>query len=258
MNCREVRRWLSPYLDSELGQTKTFEISQHLTVCEACRWRFERERLVDREMSERLQAPAPPMDWNQIEQKATKPHWAQRRWARPAAMAFAMAACVILTVRLVLPGAFVGDQPPQDARWLTDRFAAVAASGLPFVAEGGSSTDLAAAGLAALDALLTLEMPNDPDSPHTFELVNVRHVTTADGQPFVEIKANCCGQPILLLAARQSEGALLSAVAHSLAAREPASTDLRLESRTRGDFVILAVSHHPVDMLVDQLHLVDA
>ena len=43
-----------------------------------------------------------------------------------------------------------------------------------------------------------------------------------------------------------------------MSAGEPASTDLRLESRTRGDFVILAVSHHPVDMLVDQLHLIDA
>ena len=44
MNCQEARRFISPYLDSELGQTKTFEVSEHLSECESCRRRFEQER----------------------------------------------------------------------------------------------------------------------------------------------------------------------------------------------------------------------
>ena len=40
MNCKEARRWMSPYIDSELGKTKTFEISEHLRYCPACAERF--------------------------------------------------------------------------------------------------------------------------------------------------------------------------------------------------------------------------
>lgn len=43
MNCHDVRKYLSLYLDSELSSETTFEISQHLEDCPACRSRLHKE-----------------------------------------------------------------------------------------------------------------------------------------------------------------------------------------------------------------------
>ena len=45
MKCHDARKWISPYIDSELDPTKTFELSQHLENCESCKTRFGREAL---------------------------------------------------------------------------------------------------------------------------------------------------------------------------------------------------------------------
>lgn len=57
MKCEEVRRYVSPYLDSELGGTTNFEIVRHLELCAACRARFESEDLVERKIAAVLRQP---------------------------------------------------------------------------------------------------------------------------------------------------------------------------------------------------------
>jgi anti-sigma factor RsiW len=47
MSCDEIRRWISPYLDSELDSHTNFEIAQHLEACAACRQVFEAERQLE-------------------------------------------------------------------------------------------------------------------------------------------------------------------------------------------------------------------
>ena len=60
MKCHEARKWTSPYLDSELGQTKTYEISEHLQQCEACAKRFEGEGRVDEMIRDRIEPERMP------------------------------------------------------------------------------------------------------------------------------------------------------------------------------------------------------
>jgi anti-sigma factor RsiW len=43
MKCSEVRRLVSPYLDSELDETTQFEIARHLQACPDCARRFRAE-----------------------------------------------------------------------------------------------------------------------------------------------------------------------------------------------------------------------
>lgn len=44
MNCKDVRTFLGPYLDSELDPTTSYELGLHLNACADCRTRVERER----------------------------------------------------------------------------------------------------------------------------------------------------------------------------------------------------------------------
>lgn len=67
MNCREARRRLSPYLDSELDPTTTFAISEHLRVCDDCRRRFEVERGVDLAVVAKLSVESVPDEvWREV------------------------------------------------------------------------------------------------------------------------------------------------------------------------------------------------
>jgi predicted anti-sigma-YlaC factor YlaD len=47
MNCHDVRKYLSLYLDSELSSETTFEISHHLEDCPACRARLQKEEQLE-------------------------------------------------------------------------------------------------------------------------------------------------------------------------------------------------------------------
>jgi anti-sigma factor RsiW len=58
MNCEEVHRCADAFHDSELDAKVTLEIRDHLAECETCRWTLERERMVDRQITESLRAGA--------------------------------------------------------------------------------------------------------------------------------------------------------------------------------------------------------
>lgn len=54
MKCRQVRVYLSPYLDSELDPTTTYEVSRHLELCPGCAALFQAEGELERAIAERL------------------------------------------------------------------------------------------------------------------------------------------------------------------------------------------------------------
>ncbi|TDJ71790.1 MAG: hypothetical protein E2O39_07800 [Planctomycetota bacterium] len=57
MKCRDALRHLSPYIDSELDATRTYDISRHLIACPTCSKRFEEEETLERAIAERLRGP---------------------------------------------------------------------------------------------------------------------------------------------------------------------------------------------------------
>lgn len=57
MKCRQARIYLSPYLDSELDPTTTYEVSRHLESCTDCAQIFAGEEALERAIGERLRRP---------------------------------------------------------------------------------------------------------------------------------------------------------------------------------------------------------
>lgn len=54
MKCTDVRRLVSPYLDSELDETTQFEISRHLEACPECAGRFRAEEELEHAVARSL------------------------------------------------------------------------------------------------------------------------------------------------------------------------------------------------------------
>lgn len=57
MKCQQARIYLSPYLDSELDPTTTYEVSRHLEGCADCAQIFKAEEKLERAISEYLRRP---------------------------------------------------------------------------------------------------------------------------------------------------------------------------------------------------------
>jgi anti-sigma factor RsiW len=57
MRCEDVRKYVSPYLDSELDGKTSFEIVRHLELCAECRTRFEAEEVVEKRIASFLRQP---------------------------------------------------------------------------------------------------------------------------------------------------------------------------------------------------------
>lgn len=57
MRCDDVRRYVSPYLDSELDPRTSFDIASHLDRCAPCRDRFEKERDLETRLAEQFRRP---------------------------------------------------------------------------------------------------------------------------------------------------------------------------------------------------------
>jgi anti-sigma factor RsiW len=55
VKCADARRFLSPYLSSELDETTEFEIARHMEICEACAARFCAEEALERAIRSALQ-----------------------------------------------------------------------------------------------------------------------------------------------------------------------------------------------------------
>jgi anti-sigma factor RsiW len=94
MTCDEFRRYLSPYLDSELDARTSFEMARHLDGCGACRERLDAEDRLEKAIGRELRRPEPGDDalWERVRTKAERPR--RRAWMAWAAglLAAALAA----------------------------------------------------------------------------------------------------------------------------------------------------------------------
>ena len=85
MNCKAVRKWMSPYLDSELDRPITFEVSEHLQDCSECAARFDAERRVDDTIRSQIERATMPAElWARVKDEVSRDSWSgSRRRNRP-------------------------------------------------------------------------------------------------------------------------------------------------------------------------------
>lgn len=209
MTCNECRRWWSPYLDSELDATKTFEVSEHLRVCGPCRERFEREKRVDDSLREKLCEDGMPDDvWADLCNRVRQPQPVARLpWLRPVALAASL-------VLIVTAGGWVFRQMTSTADRAKDvtitdvtptiAMASLLRSASPQLAAFTGETKDPADHLADLDQfardLLGASVSIDVSGFERFDLefVDVRKRTDDSGTSYIEVRLNCCNYPVLL------------------------------------------------------------
>ncbi|MFN0060750.1 MAG: anti-sigma factor family protein [Planctomycetota bacterium] len=245
MNCKEARSWLSPYLDSDLGATKTFDVSEHLRVCPDCAARFAAEELADRLIRERLCKDVMPDDlWLSLTQAVRAPSPRRVTLKR---RAWAVAACLLFAV---IGGiAFWARPSVQSAPGFVQQFAAETSGNLPF-----SVVDHAL-GTEALDAFLkeSLNLAFTGVSEltaagHTaFQVVSIIARSDAEGRAYSEVRLNCCGEPLLLVLARPSNGGWPAVVEEFSEQSLREFAGVKVGVRDFGDVRILAASRHAVD-----------
>lgn len=169
MTCSEALTYLSPYLDSELDPTTSFEIARHLEQCPACAERFARERRVERRLSDAVrQAGVDATLWSKALARAPAP-------GRPSPLRLlAVAAATLLIVGLGLT--FLAPRappaPPDLARVLV-------ADHLRLVG-GVERVELASADRGAIAEFFKGHLPVDVRCPPTVTPVGARNCRLND------------------------------------------------------------------------------
>lgn len=260
MKCHEARKWMSPYLDSELGQTKTYEVSEHLQQCEACAERFEGEGRVDEMIRDRIEQECMPDElWGSLREI---PDRLQRTLWHAWGSRLAMAAVLVFT--------FVGvmrlwpDREGPSTPQIVSTFVSSAPDNQPF-STVGDRTVLARQVNARLRRDFGIEVPiPTPEQlgPHVnFEILSATVRTDAAGREWVEVRLNCCGQP-LLLAFAKGDGGTLPDIFSDLDVGAPDATQnfdgVHVASRELGGGTAVVVSKHPVAGVIRHLRVVGA
>jgi anti-sigma factor RsiW len=108
MRCENVRKYVSPYLDSELDGKTSFEIVRHLELCAECRARFETEEVVEKRISSCLRQPQAGDEelWRRAMEKALR-----RPRRSPVRVWAAVAAALLLGVGI---WRIAASSPPAD------------------------------------------------------------------------------------------------------------------------------------------------
>ncbi|MFN3467671.1 MAG: anti-sigma factor family protein, partial [Candidatus Brocadiales bacterium] len=100
MRCQDCRRYLNPYMDSELDARTCTDIANHLAVCEACSKRFVQEQEVEKRLVKRLQGEKMPEEsWRAILERIDAYDSPGRRRVR---MTWLVPAAVVPVVTAVL------------------------------------------------------------------------------------------------------------------------------------------------------------
>jgi anti-sigma factor RsiW len=242
MNCQQTRRWISPYLDSELEATKTFEVSEHLDGCPACRRRFEQERRVDQWLARRLRE-APALDWERIERRALNPHRWRITMGAPALLLWHSGA---------IPGWGRAD-------WIVRQYAQAAPDDAAFDKPTDEAFQLAAVARQALGLDVEVAFAEGVTKYHSIDLISALQRRTSDGTPYVEVRLNCCGMPVVMVLARQADASHFGRVAaEARPGGEPALHAkgwMRWAARTDGTLLTMAASLHGVGHLVTGFHV---
>ncbi len=257
MRCQEARKWISPYLDSELDPTKTFEVSQHLESCAPCRARFEKESRADGLIGAALRREESFVDWPAIERQILTP--ARRIIPIKPKWLLAAAACIAFVLISLgnWPGSTVAAHP---AQWAVDELHTLSPDCLPFPEGRGCTRDeINEIAATALDCRLGIPIKDGRLGGHPVKLIQSNKRTCDGGTDRVEIRLNCCGHPVLLIVGKCAQSGIMRDIA---AALEKAggdysdrcsshSTKYHVRAIKKGKYVVLAVSTHKVDHLVD-------
>jgi len=246
MNCREARRHLSPYLDSELDPTTTFAISEHLHACDDCRWRFDAERRVDQEIVAELDAGVVPDGlWRDALRPLRTP--LLRRWK------FYMPLVAAASIAITAGIGWLTNSSTSQPHWVIREFLAETNNGRPF--ETANETTVPTGAAIALNPFSDLVVRLTPEVAlaHVVQFVRLDSIRDADGTEIVEIRLNCCGEPVVMRAARRDRpGRLrefLGADETRLASLSNAG-DVAIAEREVGDYTVVAVSRHPTQELL--------
>jgi|CXWL01.1.fsa_nt_gi hypothetical protein len=247
MNCQQARRCLSPYLDSELDAGTTFAISEHLRICETCRSRFEAEREVEQMITARLQpGHMPNAMWDDIVRPIR-----QRSWARQRLYAFmATAAAVVL---VAWTGWTLTRSEKVEPHWLVKAFLTDTNGGRPFVSSAPQVNGDGMKMPLEPFADLVVNLAGEAALNHVVQMVRLEAKTDEDGAEFVELRLNCCGEPVILRAARRDRPGRLREIIDadpSRLASLPTADKVTIAEREVGDYLVVAVSRHPVSDLL--------
>lgn len=260
MNCNEIRNWMSPYLDSELGQTKTFEVSEHLRRCPTCAKRFDAEREVDSAMRSQLVTQTMPQSmpeelWTGFQRELTMPSWVRRlnSW-QGLAVAACLAIAVISSFVILNPGDKQLSMPV-----IANRFITETPNNQPFPVKQTESELVDE--ILRQDYGLHFASTSEVESMghRDFQLVSATRRTDDTGLAYLDVRLNCCGQPVLVTIARQTDG-LLPAPFSGITSRNTAesqiqSKDVKLAHTTMGGVHVMVVSRHSVKHIIDSISL---
>lgn len=244
MDCQTTRKWMSPYLDSELETAKTFEISEHLRACNDCRRRFEAERQVDDMICDRLGREAmPPEEWSRIRREVNRSSLL-RRLRGPGIVA---AACLMLFATAYYSASPSGGSNPEvfSGQWAQ------------YVNESPASDDhLSDAEIEAAlikEYGLTFSTSRKDTDGHPVQVIGARHVRFGS-QPGFELRLKCCGRVAVITAVHRSDVSKLPTELRELAEEAAGKSIQRagvfLQVDTIGDAEFFIASEHHLDGLV--------
>ncbi len=251
MKCHEAQKWFSPYLDSELDQTKTFEVSQHLQNCTSCTRRFEAERRADKLMVDSLTRESMPDHvWAHLCDTVAQPSWMQR-FIAPRNLAIAACLALVITAFMMVPRNTVQARP-----WLVSELAKV--SDKPITTPTTKTTLLEAQRELLTRFGISFDQVNAKAMrPHRdLKLVSITPRQDQHGRTFYEVRLNCCNHPMLLAIADSNSHPLPDPLADIPSEAFNAGMivdNTHLAVRQAGAFIVAAASTHPVNRLLDMM-----
>lgn len=245
MDCQTARKWMSPYLDSELETAKTFEINEHLRRCENCRRRFDAERQVDDMMRDRLSRETMPAEtWVQLRREVNRSQLIAK--LRPLGIVAAAASVVLVAMIYWLPGKNASVPAPE----------VFAGQWKPYVHEPVPNGSLMTGSqiAVALKREFGVTFSTRDTHGHPVHVLGARRVRFGD-QPAIEVRLKCCGQSAVITALRKADAARMPESLRNIADLPPGTSvdrdGVNVLVGVAGDAEYFIASEHHLDGLVD-------
>jgi anti-sigma factor RsiW len=96
MECKDIRKLLSPFVDNELSAHEAFTVAEHLETCGPCHREMEDLRLLDEQLREAGRIPPPGLDdLRVVIMRRLSPWFLVRQWRSVGATAAALLFLII-------------------------------------------------------------------------------------------------------------------------------------------------------------------